>query len=94
MIPKWSQDILDEVYRTHIDKLGWPDHLADYFQQEINNAYPDAIITGYQELIPTMTNDKKDRHVVAAAVRENVDLIITFNLKHFGEQDLVILDFF
>lgn len=58
LIPKWSDQILEEVYRTHIKKLDWPKDLADYFQTEINKAYPDASISGYQELIPIMKYEK------------------------------------
>ena len=29
---------------------------------------------------------EKDRHVLAAAVRGNVDQIVTFNLRHFPEE--------
>lgn len=46
------------------------------------------MISGYEELIPLMKNDKKDRHVLAAAVREKLDLIVTFNLKHFKPEHL------
>lgn len=82
-LPKWSPDILDEVYDTHTDKLGWPVKLADSFQDAVRDAFPEAIITDYQELIPVMTNDEKDRHVLAAAVKDKLNLIITFNLKDF-----------
>jgi hypothetical protein len=30
-----------------------------------------------------MTNDEKDRHVVAAAVHSGSPIIVTFNLRHF-----------
>jgi hypothetical protein len=30
-----------------------------------------------------MTNDEKDRHVLAAAVHSGVPIIVTFNLRHF-----------
>lgn len=32
-------------------------------------AFPDSLVTGYGKLISAMTNDPKDRHVLAAAVR-------------------------
>ncbi len=35
-----------------------------------------------------MTNNEKDRHVAAAAVREKLNIIITFNLKDFKPKDL------
>lgn len=30
-------------------------------------SFPDALVTGYESLIDGMTNDPKDRHVLAAA---------------------------
>ncbi|ARA94244.1 hypothetical protein AWN76_014485 [Rhodothermaceae bacterium RA] len=35
-----------------------------------------------------MTNDPKDRHVLAAAVHARVNVILTFNLKDFPREDL------
>lgn len=87
-LPKWSPDILNEVYNTHIHKLDWPEELATSFQNAVRNAFPEAMIRNYHELIPTMTNDEKDRHVLAAAVKGKLNLIITFNLKDFKEKDL------
>lgn len=45
--------------------------------------FPDAMITGYEPLISEMTNDRKDRHVLAAAVRANAAIIVTANMKDF-----------
>lgn len=39
-------------------------------------------------LIEAMTNDQGDRHVVAAAVISHAMVIVTFNLKHFQQNDL------
>ena len=35
-----------------------------------------------------MTNDEKDRHVVAAAVHGGAPIILTFNLRHFQPEHL------
>ena len=35
-----------------------------------------------------MTNDEKDRHVTAAAVHGEAQLILTFNLRHFRQEHL------
>ncbi|HUG14001.1 MAG TPA: hypothetical protein VMM78_03190 [Thermomicrobiales bacterium] len=40
-------------------------------------------MTGYERLIASMTNDPKDRHVLAAAVVSGSQLIIMDNLRDF-----------
>ena len=49
----------------------------------MRSAFPDAEVMGYEDLISEMTNEVGDRHVVAAAVRANAEIIVTFNLRHF-----------
>lgn len=43
----------------------------------------DAFVGDYETLIPTLTNDVKDRHVLAVAVKAQAATIVTFNLKDF-----------
>ena len=43
-------------------------------------------------LIDGMTNHPKARHVLAAAVRANAEVIVTFNLADFPEQALKAYD--
>lgn len=50
-VPHWSALILEEVKRTHLVKLNWPDHLAGFFQQEIMASFPEAEISKYWESI-------------------------------------------
>ena len=88
LIPRWSEQILSETYTTHTEKLDWDSTLAESFRNAVKRAFPDANIKGYEELIPLMTNDEKDRHVLAAAVRDKVDLIVTFNLRDFKPEHL------
>jgi hypothetical protein len=45
-------------------------------------------VTYPQELLKAFSNDPKDRHVLAAAVRSKSEVIVTFNLKHFRASDL------
>jgi hypothetical protein len=50
----------------------------------MNRHVRDCIIEGYEVLIPSVAlPDPNDRHVLAAAIHGQVDIIITFNLKHF-----------
>jgi hypothetical protein len=51
-------------------------------------AFPDAEVVGYEGLLTSLGNDPKDRHVLAAAIRGNCPLILTFNLKHFPAEAL------
>lgn len=88
IVPHWSAEVMAEVHRTHIERLKWPTKLADSFQTEIRTAFPDAEVTGYASLLPALTNDEKDRHVLAAAIRGSCPLILTFNLKHFPAEAL------
>jgi hypothetical protein len=46
-------------------------------------AFEDACVAGYADMVASMTNDKKDRHVLAAAVRAGAHAILTENVKHF-----------
>jgi len=47
------------------------------------SAFPDAMVTGYENLISTLTNDPNDRHVLAAAVKCGAHSIVSDNVKHF-----------
>jgi hypothetical protein len=76
IVPHWSAAVLAEVRRTHVDRLNWPVALADSFHAKVREAFP-------ENLMPALTNHEKDRHVLAAAIRGNCPLLLTFNLKHF-----------
>ena len=49
----------------------------------------DALVTGYERLIPGLhLPDPNDRHVLAAAMRGGADVIVTMNLKDFPAEIL------
>jgi predicted nucleic acid-binding protein len=53
----------------------------------------DALVTGFESLIPSLTlPDPNDRHVLAAAIRCQADVIGTFNLKDFPSDYLSSFD--
>ncbi len=79
-LPRWSAEILDEVRRN------LPSVSPAAIERRItfmNTAFDTAMITGYEHLVPEMTNQVKDRHVLAAAVACDADRIITCNLRDF-----------
>ena len=73
--PKWSEEIIRETTRTLELKLGWPNSLTAHLEKELRAHFGEAWISGYESLIPRMTNDEKDRHVVAAAVHGEASII-------------------
>jgi predicted nucleic acid-binding protein len=78
----WSQDILDEVYRT-LRRRGMDESKARR-RIAVMAAIPSVtMVSGYEDLIPVMKCDEKDRHVQAAAVCAKLEAIITYNLKDF-----------
>src|ERR1700688_2757527 len=66
--PKWSDEILRETTRTLEFNLAWPNSLVARLETELRANFSEAQIENYEFLIPRMTNDVKDRHVLAAAV--------------------------
>lgn len=84
-LPLWSEEILNEVHRTQTAKLKkpYPPERADEWRSAVTRAFPEACVEGWESLVPAMTNEEKDRHVLAAAVKAKVSVIVTFNLKHF-----------
>jgi predicted nucleic acid-binding protein len=87
-LPKWSDQIMVEVSRTLQEKFGLSSQKAMHRENEIRRHFPEAWIDDYEDLIPTMTNHPKDRHVLAAAARAGVKVIVTYNLKDFPPTSL------
>ena len=86
--PKWSEEIIRETTRTLESKLRWPSSLTAHFEAELRVHFSEAWISGYERLIPRMTNDEKDRHIAAVAVHGEAPIIVTFNLRHFMPEHL------
>lgn len=80
----WSAEVLAEVERT-LPRVGVDPDKACWRVQQMRDAFPDALVTGHEALIPAMTNHPKDRHVLAAAVRADAAVIVTHNLKDFPD---------
>jgi predicted nucleic acid-binding protein len=86
--PKWSEEIIRETTRTLELNLRWPSSLTAHFEAELRAHFSEAWISGYESLIPRMTNDEKDRHVAAAASHGQAPIVVTFNLRHFSPEHL------
>lgn len=86
--PRWTEEIWAETKRTLIAKLGWPEETTDSRIKAAITTFPEAMISDYEAFIEQCTNDPKDRHILAAAIRAKVETIVTMNVKHFKSVDL------
>lgn len=87
---KWTDQILDEVFRTIQGKR--PHLSTDALLRTrtmMNRAVRDCLIVDYHGYIPALNlPDPGDRHVLAAAIQGGVQVIVTFNLKDFPPEQL------
>jgi predicted nucleic acid-binding protein len=86
--PKWSQQIFDEWIEV-MKRKGISDDEIQKRTSRANAAFPDALFSNYEALIESVDlPDEKDRHVLAAAIKTNANLIVTNNLKDFPQEIL------
>ena len=87
---RWTEAIHDEWVRNVLkdNPALSPDRLART-RALMNEAVRDCLVTGYEDLIESLSlPDPDDRHVLAAAIRADAEVIVTFNLKDFPEGTL------
>ncbi len=85
--PLWSERVLEELARNLV-RRGLTPGQVDHRISQMRACFPDAVVSGYDDLIDAMTNDPKDRHVLAAAVRGGAELLVTENIGDFPEAAL------
>ncbi|PSR31228.1 MAG: PIN domain-containing protein [Sulfobacillus benefaciens] len=88
---RWSPDVLDEMQRNVVKRATVEDSAAaesgaQYLRRVMEDAFPEAMVERalYEHFIVMMPNDKKDRHVLAAAIASGADVLVTANLKDFA----------
>ena len=84
----WTEQILDECFRNILANR--PDLSVASLartRELMNQAIPDVIVTGYQSLIDGLTlPDPDDRHVLAAAIRAEAQVIVTCHILVAGRR--------
>lgn len=81
--PYWSAEILDELMRNLVADGRVSEVGAPRLRAGMEEAFPDALVTGHEQRLSGLENDEKDRHVVAAALAADVQVIVTANLADF-----------
>jgi hypothetical protein len=80
--PLWSDRILAEA-RQAIEEIH-PGTGIDKRFADMQDAFSDALVTGWEELQAGISlPDQDDRHVVAAAIRAGAQAIVTANVNDF-----------
>lgn len=82
---RWTDEIHDEWMGNLLaDRPDLTPERLQRTRQFMEQAVPDAQVTGYEELVPSLSlPDPDDRHVLAAAIHAGADLLVTFNLNDF-----------
>src|SRR5258708_1188371 len=62
---RWSLKILDEMASNLVSTSTTTADKAVRLRQTMERAFPDAMVTGYESLVPAMKNHDKDRHLAA-----------------------------
>ena len=82
---KWSAEVHEEWISSLLNKR--PDLTRVKLERTrmlMDKHSEDALVTGYEDLIPGLQlPDPDDRHVLAAAIRGHVDVIVTLNVRDF-----------
>jgi CRISPR/Cas system CSM-associated protein Csm5 (group 7 of RAMP superfamily) len=78
--PYWSDVVVLEAIKNIQDKKNFDD---TYRFTEMNKAYPDANVTGYEKQNDIQFVNEKDQPVAKAAIHVECDFLVTNNLKHF-----------
>jgi predicted nucleic acid-binding protein len=87
-LPKWNDAIMAEVSRNLREKFHKTPEQAARRENMLRKHFPEAWVKGYEPMIDSMTNDPKDRHVLAAAVTSGTSLIVTYNARDFPHSSL------
>jgi len=83
--PKWTEQILDEAFRNiRSNRPDLDPARLNRTRELMNSALRDVVVSGYEHRInDVILPDPSDRHVVAAAIHADAQLIITKNLRDF-----------
>jgi len=91
-IVRWSDDVLHEL-RVSLQKVPLTDDKIVNLINLLQDAFPNAVVTGYKSFIDGISvKDRNDRHVVAAAIRGGCEVIVSNNVKDFAGAETYNID--
>ncbi len=87
-----TDEILEEMRRNLVEKDHVTEEKSQHIVRQIKEYFAEAFVTRHRLLISSMPVNKKDRHVLAAAVASGSQIIVTQNLKDFPQKYLAPLE--
>jgi predicted nucleic acid-binding protein len=84
----WSPSIFDEVARNLITRYGCTSEDVFVLRVRLAEYLPEALVEPGRIDLATAERvdmDPKDRHILAAALAANADVIVTDNIRHFPQ---------
>ena len=85
----WSQEILTEMSRNLRENLGFSHDSTSRLERLMNDYIEYALVEidpGHLAAVQAVEMDAKDRHVLAAALSADADILLTENTKDFPAQ--------
>lgn len=79
----WNNMILDEMERNLVKQGRVTPERARHRRAMMQRSLPQAAVQGYEAHIEAMTNNAKDRHVLATAIHVGAKIIVTHHRRHF-----------
>ena len=80
---RWSQHIFDEWVDV-MQRKGISESEIQKRTGKARKAFPEALVENYESIIHSLNlPDNKDRHILAAAIKSNAQVIVTNNVIDF-----------
>jgi len=95
---RWSAAILDEVRRALRRRINVSEDKINRLVSTLDDVFPEAAVAGFSDIERTLDlPDPDDRHVLAAAIAGECDVLVTYNDRDFPDEaletaDVVVLD--
>lgn len=90
---KWTEQILGEVFSAIVRDQPELEGKLARTRKLMTEAIADVRVEGYEPLVASIElPDPDDRHVLAAAIACNAQVIVTANLRHFPDEILAPFD--
>jgi len=82
---RWTDTIQDEWIRSLLrNRPGLKRERLERTRSLMNSSIRDCLVTGYEDIVETLAlPDPDDRHVLAAAIKAEASVIVTFNTSDF-----------